>query len=248
MKAAYRQLFRLAGQISCNSVPVKQAIEGYGITAAKIAAIPAFSRQHLNFRAAPLAAEIEDFLALHSITFFCYVSFRPEYGLPMLREAMAKFRRDNPGAGFVWLGFPAKEMPAASEYVSQWPEHERRGLLLLGNLPHPEFLTLLSHCFAYIRTPMCDGVASSVLESLALGIPVVASDNGSRPRGAVTYRDNDEADLRAKLAMVVERYQQIKQQTRLEGVDDNVERTVDWLLGESPIQPAKRPTELIHAR
>ena len=35
--------------------------------------------------------------------------------------------------------------------------------------------------------PITDGVASSVLESLALGTPVVASENGTRPPHVVTY-------------------------------------------------------------
>ena len=56
-------------------------------------------------------------------------------------------------------------------------------LLLLGNLPHDEFLTLLTRCSAYLRSPACDGVAASVLEAVALGVPVVASENGRRPAG-----------------------------------------------------------------
>jgi glycosyltransferase involved in cell wall biosynthesis len=247
-KWAYRQLFRLAGRLSCDSLPIKRAIEDYGIAADDIVAIPPFSRQNLTFQNVALTPETETFLAEHNQVFFSYVSFRPEYDLPMLREAMCNFRQDYPRAGFIWLGFPSKEMQAAIDYVNQWTDEERQGLLLLGNLTHDEFLTLLTRTTAYLRTPMCDGVAASVLESLALGVPVIASDNGTRPHGVVTYREKDEADLRAKLATVIEHYQQVRQQTRLDEADDNIELTVDWLLGESGRKREEDSAELVHVR
>jgi glycosyltransferase involved in cell wall biosynthesis len=248
IKWAYQQLFRLAGHVSCDSLPIKRAIESYGIKSDRIVAIPPFSKQNLTFESKPLAAKVESFLSQRRPVFFCYVSFRPEYELPMLRDAMRNFRRDYPDAGFVWLGFPAKEMPAVQQYVAEWSDEERQGLLLLGNLSHDEFLTLLSRCTAYLRTPTCDGVAASVLESLALGVPVIASDNGSRPAGVTTYRDKDEADLRAKLGLAVEHYQQLKEQTRLDDAEDNIELTVNWLLGDSCGEFRERGVELVHVR
>ncbi len=228
---AFQLLFRLAGQISCNNEVVKHAIEQYGIAAERVAVIPGFSKQNLAFQPTPLAREIEDFLESRHPVFFCYVSFRPEYRLPALREAMLQFRRRHPEAGFIWLGFPSKELPAANEFVAGWPAPERQSLLLLGNLTHDEFLTLLSRCFAYIRTPACDGVAASVLESLALGIPVIASENGHRPANVTTYREGDAADLCAKLISFTHRYDQFKKNAQLKAVEDNIARTVDWLLG-----------------
>ena len=228
---AFQLLFRLAGQISCNTEAVKNAIEQYGIAAELVTAIPAFSKQNLAFQRTPLAAEIEAFLESHHPVFFCYVSFRPEYRLPALREAMLQFRRRYPEAGFIWLGFPSKELPAADEFVAGWPAPERQSLLLLGNVTHDEFLTLLTRCSAYIRTPACDGVAASVLESLALGIPVIASENGHRPANVTTYREGDAADLCAKLISLTEGYDQFRKSAQLQAAEDNIARTVDWLLG-----------------
>lgn len=243
----YRQLFQLAGSISCDSVPVKRAIESYGVQPHRIVAIPPFSRQNLSFRIVPLSREVEAFLSRCNHVFFCYVSYRQEYELPTLREAMCNFRKGYPSAGFIWLGFPSKEMPAVEQYVATWSPDERNGLLLLGNLPHDEFLSLLSRCTAYLRTPVCDGVAASVLESLALGIPVVASENGTRPRAVVTYRDRDEFDMRAKLAFVIQQYHLIKEQTQLNEVEDNIELTVDWLLRGADASQKGR-VELVHVR
>ena len=244
---AFQLLFRLAGQISCNSTPVKSAIERYGIDSARVSAIPGFSAQHLDFRPVVLSAEIETFLKQREMAFFCYVSFRPEYQLPVLREGMQQFRKLYPRAGFVWLGFPCKEMAAAVRFVNDWPEGERQSFLLLGNLTHDEFLTLLSRSFAVIRTPMCDGVSASVLEALALGIPVIASDNEHRPDAVVTFRDGDAEDLCRKLIHVVSHYKQIKQQTRFEGAEDNIARTADWLLADSASTERFARSNLAHA-
>jgi glycosyltransferase involved in cell wall biosynthesis len=246
LRWAYRQLFRLSNQISCNSLPIKRAIENYGIASHRVSAIPAFSTQHLDFEPAQLHADVESFLRRRWV-FFCYVSFRPEYRLPVLREAMRRFREAYPEAGFVWLGFPGKEMTAVRSFVADWSQSEQNGLLLLGNLPHSTFLTLLTRCAAYVRMPVCDGVASSILESLALGVPVIASENGSRPARVTTFEDRNATDLASKLAFVVENYAQVKEQTRLVSTEDNIARTVDWLLEGVTATPALQQRRA-HAR
>lgn len=229
LRAAFRVLFQLAGRIACDDDFVKRAIVDYGISPEKIAVIETFSPQYLSFNPATLPREIESFLSNYSPVFFCYVSFRPEYQLSMLREAMRKFRGYRPNAAFVWLGFPDREMPNAHGFVRDWPADERESLLLLGNLQHDAFLTLLSRCTACVRTPACDGVAASVLESLAMKIPVVASENNRRPAGTITYAETDAADLNAKLIFVMENYGSIKASLEQAQPADNVARMAEWL-------------------
>jgi len=55
-----------------------------------------------------------------------------------------------------------------------------------------------------LRTHLSDGVCSSVLEALALGVPVVASENRNRPAGVLTYAGNDPDALAAALDQVLE--------------------------------------------
>lgn len=230
-RQGFAALFRVAGEIACDSDPIRDAIVQYGVAPEKVRSIATFSPQYLDFTPVPLGGSIERFLKNHSRTFLSYVSFRPEYRLEVLREGMRRYREQDPGAGFVWLGFPGKEMPAAEEFVKSWTEEERASLLLLGNLSHDEFLTLLSQCFAYLRTPACDGVAASVLESLALGVPVIASENGRRPAGVVTYSDINAADMVEKMRFVREHFEEVKAGLTFDKSDDNVGRMAEWLAG-----------------
>jgi glycosyltransferase involved in cell wall biosynthesis len=228
---AFYALFQLAGEIACDSEPIQDAIVQYGIHPEKVRSIATFSPQYLEFSRENLGEQIENFLQNHSRVFLSYVSFRPEYRLEVLREGMRRYRELDPEAGYIWLGFPGKEMAAAEEFVRAWPAEERASLLLLGNLTHDQFLTLLTRSFVYLRTPACDGVAASVLESLALGVPVVASENGRRPAGVVTYSDTNAADMVQKLQFVRGHYDEVKAALTFDMSDDNVGRMADWLAG-----------------
>ena len=234
-------LFRMAGEVACDSEPIREAIIKYGIRTEKVSSIATFSPQYLDFERVVLPDRVEKFLQMHPRVILSYVSFRPEYRLEVLRDGMQRYHAIDPEAGFVWLGFPGKEMPA--EEVSTWPSEEQAALLLLGNLDHDEFLSLLSRCFVYLRTPECDGVAASVLESLALKIPVVASENGRRPAGVVTYRDTDAADIVEKLRFVRDQYEKVQQSLQSDTGDDNVGRMADWLVGNLAVEPQTIPTK-----
>lgn len=230
---AFYVLFLMSGAIACDSQPIKEAIEGYGISSDKVEAIATFSPQYLTYARVPLPDEVETFLRQKRQLIFSYLSFRPEYRLNVLCEGMKLYRKAQPDAGFIWLGFPEKELPAVKEYLRDWPTEERESLLLLGSLTHDQFLTLLSRCFICLRTPACDGVAASVLESIALAVPVVASENGRRPNGVITYNDMEAVDMSEKLVYVTQHYNQVKAGLRVDAGDDNVGRMADWLAGES---------------
>jgi hypothetical protein len=81
------------------------------------------------------------------------------------------------------------------------------------------------------------------LESLGLKIPVVASENGRRPAGVVTYNDTDANDMVEKLRFVRDHYAKVRESLRPDAGDDNVGRMADWLTGnliaERPAIPTK---------
>src|SRR5260370_6038500 len=161
---------------------------------------------------------------------------------------MWQFREHYPHAGFIWLGFPAKEIPTAKTYVNSWPAHEVGSLLLLGNLPHDEFLTLLERSSAYVRTPACDGVSASILESLVLGVPVLASQNGHRPANVMTYSEGDATDLCAKLVTITECHTKAVPEPQLQEAEDNVTKTADWLLASAWDQRQAPEKSLVHVQ
>jgi glycosyltransferase involved in cell wall biosynthesis len=232
-RTAFQLLFRTFDRILCNSVEIKQAIAAYGICPAKIDAIPGFSPRYLRYTPVPLPAEAAKFLGQRRPVFFCYVSLRPEYHLDLLAATIERVVTRHGDAGFIWLGFPEKELSAARTYAASLPTTVQQSVLLLGNLGHDEFVTLLLRCTAMLRTAGCDGVSASVLESLALNVPVIAAENGRRPAGVVTYAETDVDDCAAKVEYVLANYTAIKAQTKVDATQDNVALTADWLLKEN---------------
>jgi glycosyltransferase involved in cell wall biosynthesis len=230
---AFRLLFVLANAIACDDENVRTAIQSYGIRAEKVTPITPFSTQYMSAEPAALTAQHEAFLDSHGPVWLSYVCFREEYTLPALRRCLSEYRARYPKAGFIWAGFPEREFAQAQRYVDSWSTQEQEGLLLCGNLDHNQFLALMKRCCGYLRTPACDGVAASVLEALALHIPVVASENNRRPAGAFTYRDGDALDMCAKLITVTQNRAMVIEQLAMQPQEDNVARMADWLTAPS---------------
>jgi len=241
LRSAFTLLFRVADAIACDNIEVKQAIASYGIEGERITPVATFSEQYVQFTPAPVSATVEAFLSQHWPVIFSYLAFRPEYRLDLLREGMRQFREVYPRAGFLWLGFTSRELRQAEEFMAAWPSEERQSALALGNLSHDEFLSLLSRCWACLRTPACDGVSASVLESLALGVPVVASENGRRPPGVMTYNETDPADMCSKLVYVTRHRDELRNQRFVAPSTDNISLMADWLSGRDS------SSEIVHA-
>lgn len=134
----------------------------------------------------------------------------------------------------LWHNLGRPERDALQEFgdVNRLIENspvQRTNVMLLHNLDHDHFMTLLSRCFATIRAHSGDGVCASVLESLALGIPVIASDDCSRPPGVITYETLNSADLCAKLTHLLENYEEFKKQLTRPKIGRNTDRMVELL-------------------
>jgi hypothetical protein len=228
---AFRFLFRRAATIACDNDAIADAIAAYGVSRCKISAITPFSPQYVaGDRPAP-DGEFQAFLQNHDPVWLSYVCYREEYGLPEIRQCMTSYRERYPSAGFVWVGFPEKELPEVQNYVASWAQEERAALLVRGNVEHAMFLALIAHCTGYLRTPGCDGISASVLEALTLKKPVVASENGRRPPGVVTYRERDAAAMSGSLIYVTEHHDEVMRALHAPASHDNVARMADWLAG-----------------
>jgi glycosyltransferase involved in cell wall biosynthesis len=199
----YWLLFLLPRTIICNSDPVKACIRQYGVPANKVFPIPAFSAQYMEFTAAALPDALEAFFARHTHVVFTYIRLRPLFYPLTLLDAVARMCQARPDVGVVLCGASAghfePDLKAAFEQKLadlRLTDH----VCILEDLGHDAFLTAIQRSVLYLRTPITDGVASSVLESIALGVPVVACDNGTRPKGVVLYPAED-ADTMAEAVL-----------------------------------------------
>jgi glycosyltransferase involved in cell wall biosynthesis len=224
-------LFALPRRIICNSEAVKACIASYGISAEKIVPIPAFSRQYLQFARTALPLQVEAFLERQPVVVFSYVRMRALFYPLVLVEGMAEVMRRVPDAGLLLCGGLGHADPGI------WPAVqgaiERHGIgdrvCFVDDLDHDAFLTALERSTVYLRTPITDGVASSVLESLALGVPVVACDNGTRPPGVVTYPAEDARALSGAVCHVLERRGEVLAEMPAVEIPDTVAHEVALL-------------------
>ncbi len=231
-----RLMFRWSSRIICNSEAVGARIAEYGIPASRIVAIPAFSSQYMQFQVVDLPPDIEAFLSRYDAVIFSYLAMRPVYYPEVLLEAFRRVRASRPGVGLLLCGLTGHGDSAVESAVRPLLDSpDLRGhVLTVGDQTHDQFLTAMSRSRLYVRTHVSDGVCSSVLEALTLGVPVVASENGTRPPGVHTYPAPDAVALGA---VILEQLSQEgrAQETRRDAVEDTVAVEANLLVaGHSP--------------
>jgi glycosyltransferase involved in cell wall biosynthesis len=225
-------LFMIPRRIICNNAAVKGRIAEYGVPLDKITPIPAFSRQYLQFEPAWLGDTLEAFYARFPHVLFCYVHIQATYYPEVLIDALAEVTRVRSDVGLVICGL----MGHREETL--WRDLQARirrlgvrdRILVVDDLDHDAFLTALSRSTAYVRTTPADGVSSSVLEALALRVPVVAADNSSRPAGVLTYEATNADALAVLLLDVVDRRTEIAAAIPTPTIADTLEDETQVLL------------------
>ncbi len=226
MQPGYWLVFTLARAIVCNSEAVKQGITRYGVRGDKILAIPAFSKQYLQFERIVLPQPIQDFLYDRKPVLLSYAYFRPENQLSCLVEATATLVRRFPNLALAFVGYPegAEPLMELAEKLGL-----ARHVHICGDLPHDGFLSLMAKSDVYIRTCTSDGVCSSVLEALSLGVPVIASVPPSRPNGVITYEAGNSADLAGRVTGVLDNMAAIRETLPKPAIRDTVADEADLL-------------------
>jgi glycosyltransferase involved in cell wall biosynthesis len=222
---AFALLFSVPHRIFCNSDKVKGAILTTGIRQEVVVPIPHFSTQHLEYTTVPLPAEVEDFYRRHRAVFFAYVCLRKEYALDFLAETIRHFRKLHPDIGFMLAGVRDREMEPMRDFIKK--QELEAATCVVGSVPHELFLTLLSRSVAYIRTPVTDGICSSVLESLILKTPVLASENGARPQGVEPWKEGDMDSLLSLMEEAVAHHDVLVSRIPKVEVEDNAKKLAD---------------------
>jgi glycosyltransferase involved in cell wall biosynthesis len=226
-------LFTLPRVIICNSEEVKAKIVEYGISPSKILPIAAFSRQYLEEQAEVLPEDVQAFYDRFEHVIFSYIRLRPLfYPLEMI-QGFALLAQQRPDVGLVLCGVSGHM--EGNLLAETRAEIDRAGIgsqvLMVEDLDHPTFLAALRRASLYLRSHLSDGVCSSVLESLALGVPVVASENHTRPPGVVRYPATDPQALANALEDVIVHRSRIVEELAAPEVVDTLRVEVDLLTG-----------------
>jgi glycogen(starch) synthase len=144
----------------------------------------------------PAPPDIERWLAQHSPVICSAMFFRPEYGFELLVQAVGRLRKQHPRIGALIMG-TGENREQARTFV------ERQGLqdavYLTGDVDHELCLALMSRSQAFVRPTLRDGDSISVREAISLGVPVVASNIGTRPEGVRLFEVGDVDGLTRQL-------------------------------------------------
>jgi glycosyltransferase involved in cell wall biosynthesis len=225
----YKFIFMCSGRIICNDEAVKGKIIGYGIRPEKIIPIPAFSVQYLNYNPITINGSLSQFIVKKSPLISTYVFVRPEFYVENMIEVMTEVVKKHPDLGLIILGLDEGFEPIRALI-------QERGItdniFFAGDQTHHSFLTILSKSDIYLRTPVKDGVCSSVLEALSLKVPVVASENNRRPESVITYDNNDTNDMVKVLDDVIRNLTIYKSKVVVPFIEDTVAREIKVLVDD----------------
>ncbi|MCG3121057.1 MAG: hypothetical protein ALAOOOJD_03997 [bacterium] len=204
-------IFAFSDTIICNDEEVKRRICEYGVKTHKVFPIPAFSLQYLHFQEPALSADLETFLKQQSPVLTTYSLLRPTFHLDTTLRALAALKTQWPQIGMIMIGSiqKAEDMDAKMIFHLVEKLDLQDCLYWADDLPHDKFLTVLKRSKIYLRSYVYDGVCSSVLEALSMGIPVVGCENDLRPQQVIIFKTGDARDLTAKVNYVLENYTEV---------------------------------------
>lgn len=182
-------------------VVVNQELHSFFLKAGfgeKLELIPAY----LGLRCEPSSLEspsFSNFIEKHTPLWTTILAFRAEYGLETISQFCSLAIEEFPDFGLVMMGPKDGSEKWLEEMSSKGLANH---LFLSGELPAGEIYSVLQKGDCFLRTTLYDGDAISVREALSLGVPVVASDNGYRPSGVLTYSRGNAKDLLRKIEEV----------------------------------------------
>jgi glycosyltransferase involved in cell wall biosynthesis len=150
----------------------------FGVPAARLRLIPPHSVSPPP--PAPLPDPLARFFNQRQPRLITVGLLEPEYDLALQIDVLAKVLERHPHAGLAIVGSGSLEEMLRQRIAGQ-PYHDR--ILLCGDLAHEDTLRAIAGSELVLRTTLYNGDSVSVREALALGKPVIATDNGMRPAG-----------------------------------------------------------------
>src|SRR5438552_3377790 len=195
-RAVAKMTVRLSGQIVCRNEEMLDALLGLGVDRRKVSIVSGYYGTFDQSEELPIG--IEQFLAEHRLAVGAMATtLSPEYGVPLLLDAVQQLHREYPKLGVVLMGIGEQE-----KIRLRIPDQV--DVYLAGALPNPVAMAVMSRLSVFIRPTLFDGDSRSVREALSLGIPVVASDTGLRPDGVKLFAKGDAAQMTAAIRETIE--------------------------------------------
>jgi len=188
-----------AGIIICRNQGMLEILRAFGGETIRIELIPGFMGLR-GRQVGPLPKTVEEFCSTHEPVLGATVNLSPEYGVPLVLQAMEQVRKRYPKLGLILIGIG----PEAEKHLPDLTL-VRHHVLLAGQLAPDVALSVMTRLAVFLRPTYFEGDSLSVREALALGVPVVASDTGSRPDGIGLFKVGDCADLCRQLDLVLEK-------------------------------------------
>ena len=195
----WRKLFAsmaclMYSRIVCVNTEISRVIARLGVPDTRLQIAPAFLPVEAPNVAVP--EEVEKWIERHSPVLSAAMFFRPEYGFDLLVEALRELRATHREIGCVVMG-DGEHRDEALSLVRRAGLEE--AVLLVGDVDHEQCLALMARSDVFVRPTFMDGDSISVREALALGVPVVASNVGTRPEGTLLFQAGNARELAGQL-------------------------------------------------
>ena len=192
-RVVVKAVLALAGVVICRNQNMVEAIQNVRERQDRIEIVPGFMGLHTR-KMIDVPQSIKAFCDAHTPLIGATVTLEPEYGASLAIQAAQRLLRDHPNLGLVLLGIGPEGEKQLPDYTSI-----KQHVFLSGPVDASVALSVIRQLSLFLRPTYFDGDSLSVREALALGIPVVASNTGLRPKGVVLFEPGQIDDLEDKL-------------------------------------------------
>jgi glycogen synthase len=202
-KVVVKAVLALAGVVICRNQNMVEAITNIGRRRERIEIVPGFMGLHTR-TPCEIPEDVRTFCDIHTPLIGATVTLEPEYGASLALQGIQRLLRNYPRVGLVLLGIGSKAEKQLPAYASV-----RKHVFLAGAVDANLALSIMQRLDLFVRPTYFDGDSLSVREALALGIPVVASNTGLRPKGVVLFEPGKIDDLDEKLNYVLHHREEV---------------------------------------
>jgi glycogen synthase len=188
-----KTVLALAGVVICRNQRMVDAVQSVSERRDRIEIVPGFMGLHTR-KLTDVPQDVKEFCQAHTPLIGATVTLEPEYGASLALQAVQRLLQNHPNLGLIMIGIGPEAEKQLPGYGSV-----RQHVFLAGAVDANVSLSVMRHLALFLRPTYFDGDSLSVREALALGIPVVASNTGLRPKGVVLFEPGQIDDLEKQL-------------------------------------------------